>query len=92
MTDKEIEIMLNEYPFNKNNDYINYWNDNFNNKTLKNDCNLIKSLIENKKLNGGNNKFKLHNNLGTPSNFNEPVDFLIPWAGISHSHIYEFKL
>tara|TARA_Y100000741_G_scaffold200459_1_gene152499 strand:- start:4720 stop:6723 length:2004 start_codon:yes stop_codon:yes gene_type:complete len=87
MTEKQIEIMLNEYPFNKNNDYVNYWNNNLNNKTLKNDCNLIKSLIENKKLNGGNNKFKLHNNLGTPSNFDEPVDFLIPWSGISHSHI-----
>lgn len=48
---------------------------------------LFFCFINNSSKKGGNNKFNLHNNLGTPSNFNEPVDFLIPWSGISHSHI-----
>lgn len=31
--------------------------------------------------------FKLEDNLGIPSSFNEPVDFLIPWSGITHNYI-----
>ena len=31
--------------------------------------------------------FKLQDNLGEPSSFNEPVDFLIPWSGITHDYI-----
>ena len=93
MSDEKIEEMMNEYPFNKNSDLINYWTDDINdNKLLKTHCKAIKNVIEKKKFNielleGGNNSIRLYDDLGKSSNFNKPVDFLIPWSGIDHSHI-----
>jgi len=93
MSDEKIEEMMNEYPFNKDNDYINYWTDDINdNKTLKEHCKVIKRVIEKQKYNiklleGGSNDIKLYSNLGEGSNFSEDVDFLIPWSGIDHSDI-----
>ena len=34
-----------------------------------------------------NTMFNKYLDLGNPSSFDEPVDFLIPWSGITHSHI-----
>jgi len=49
MSDEKIEEMMNEYPFNKNSNFINYWTDNINdNKLLKTHCKAIKNVIEKK--------------------------------------------
>ena len=46
MTDDEIQSMLNEYPLNKDSDFINYWNIDYDNNNANKDNKLLNKHIE----------------------------------------------